>query len=71
MSVSLLGYTGMLFEYIYKYLINFLKIFPTEVFKDIYTKKYILINIPLKKILLNKIYQQGIGGMQNWIIELQ
>lgn len=39
LSVSLLRYTGMLFEYIYKYLINFLKIFPTEVFKDIYTKK--------------------------------
>lgn len=44
LSVSLLRYTGMLFEYIYKYLINFLKIFPTEVFKDMHLYKKVNIN---------------------------
>lgn len=51
LSVSLLRYTGMLFEYIYKYLINFLKIFPTEVFKDIYTKKVYINQYSLNNFL--------------------
>lgn len=61
LSVSLLGYTGMLFEYIYKYLINFLKIFPTEVFKDIYTKKVYINQYSFKKFFSKQNLSTG-----NW-----
>lgn len=61
LSVSLLRYTGMLFEYIYKYLINFLKIFPTEVFMDIYTKKVYINQYSFKKISIKQNLSKG-----NW-----
>lgn len=61
LSVSLLRYTGMLFEYIYKYLINFLKIFPTEIFKDIYTKKGYINQYSFKKNFIKQNLSTG-----NW-----
>lgn len=51
----------MLFEYIYKYLINFLKIFPTEIFKDIYTKKGYINQYSFKKNFIKQNLSTG-----NW-----
>lgn len=51
----------MLFEYIYKYLINFFKIFPTEVFMDIYTKKVYINQYSFKKISIKQNLSKG-----NW-----